>query len=344
MTVRLSICIPTYNRADCLRETLESIASQYREDIEVVVSDNASTDSTAQVIDEFRTIFPRLVFHRWPRNMGADRNFLKVIELASGEYCWFMSSDDTIEPGAINHILEKLSVHQNLCGASVNQVVRSPDMMATLRGKPLAGGKLKCDRLFVNAEECASLLGLYFGYLPGQVVNRSLWLKVVETENVSAYFNAFVHVFVICKMLRINANWLYLHHPCVAYRSGNDSFLQEIGLYGRQVIAHTSFLHAISGVFGDATIIYRKLQHMTLVTHMASDLRGFKINGASISLQIKLFSLYTKHYGRFPYFWLRVVPIFLIPSFVLRILRRIYRALPRKRDGLSVPIDLAKRA
>lgn len=312
--IKLSLCIPTYNRGQFIGETIESIIVQATDEVEIVISDNGSNDNTEELIREYQGKFPRIRYFRWDNNVGADRNFLKVIELATGTYCWFMGSDDRAESGALSHVLDQLDKHTELCGASVNQAIYTPDLNAELKGVPIAGGKLESDLIFNDTEECFSNLGLYFGYLPGQIVNRSLWNKVVKTETLEPYFNAFVHVYVIGRMLKINPNWLYIHKKCVGYRSGNDSFLQEGGVYKRQVIAHASFEKIVRDLFGLGTRTYNEVLLMALTGYMRADLVNFKANGASAGLQLKLFNLYSRIYWRFPFYWFKVFPIFLIPN------------------------------
>ena len=109
MSIKLSICIPTYNRAALIGKTLESIIAQATGDVEIVVSDNASTDNTAEVIKGFTAKFPRLVYVQQEINKGADANFMNVVSNASGEYCWLLGSDDVMKAGALRKVLEELS-------------------------------------------------------------------------------------------------------------------------------------------------------------------------------------------------------------------------------------------
>ena len=100
---KLSICIPTYNRENYLSQLLESIVIQAPNDgsIEICVSDNASTDNTEAMIRHYRNQFNYIVYHCNDTNLGADKNYLKCVALASGEYCWLMGSDDQLITGAI---------------------------------------------------------------------------------------------------------------------------------------------------------------------------------------------------------------------------------------------------
>ena len=92
--IKLSVCIPTYNRAALIGRTLESILSQVSGSIEVVVVDGASTDGTCEVVESFKKRFANLIYYRGIRKyMGVDRDMAKAVELAQRKrYCWLMST------------------------------------------------------------------------------------------------------------------------------------------------------------------------------------------------------------------------------------------------------------
>jgi len=93
---RLSICIATYNRADLLRETLTNLTEVCDDDIEIVVSDNASPDNTPDVINSFAKRFHHFRAVRQPINRGAPLNFAAAMSLARGKYLYPFSDDDQI--------------------------------------------------------------------------------------------------------------------------------------------------------------------------------------------------------------------------------------------------------
>lgn len=84
----LSICIPTYNRADYLDKTLATILPQAKmayEEVEVIVSDNASTDNTYDIVKKYQSDYDCLYYSKNIENIK-DRNFPTVIGLAHGVY------------------------------------------------------------------------------------------------------------------------------------------------------------------------------------------------------------------------------------------------------------------
>jgi glycosyltransferase involved in cell wall biosynthesis len=100
---RFTIGIPTYNRADLLRETLESALAQTYPDVEILVCDNASGDRTAEVVESYGD---RIRYHRNATNIGMYPNFAKAIELASGEYFSLLQDDDLIHCDFVRRAVE----------------------------------------------------------------------------------------------------------------------------------------------------------------------------------------------------------------------------------------------
>ncbi|WP_368834481.1 glycosyltransferase family 2 protein [Mycobacterium intracellulare] len=93
--VRISVGIPVYNGGASLEQALKSICSQSFRDYEVIISDNASTDDTAQICREMVAINPRIKYFRQENNIGAAANFKFVLDKAVGEYFHWLAADDT---------------------------------------------------------------------------------------------------------------------------------------------------------------------------------------------------------------------------------------------------------
>src|SRR5687767_12995025 len=90
VSLKLSICITTLNRADYIGETLDSILGQLTPDCEVVVLDCASTDGTPEVLSHYTRRFDQLRYFRQEVNNGFDRDCSRAVELSAGEYCWLL--------------------------------------------------------------------------------------------------------------------------------------------------------------------------------------------------------------------------------------------------------------
>jgi len=89
----VSICIPTYNNARFLRESLDSIVNQTYSNKEIIISDNASTDETEKIAKEYVKKY-KVKYYKNEKNIGGEANFTRCIELANGEYIAIFHSDD----------------------------------------------------------------------------------------------------------------------------------------------------------------------------------------------------------------------------------------------------------
>lgn len=94
---KISIIIPVYNVEIYLRECLDSCINQTLEDIEIICVDDCSTDNSYKILEEYSKKDPRIKILRQKENkkQGAARN--KGLEFATGEYVWFIDSDDYID-------------------------------------------------------------------------------------------------------------------------------------------------------------------------------------------------------------------------------------------------------
>jgi len=110
MLPAVSIIIPTYNqRSDFLRQALLSALAQGRSGVEIIVSDNHSTNDTATLLDEFSGNDIRVI--RPPVHLELLENFAYAAENASGEYLCFLSSDDKLADHAIQTLLNAARMH-----------------------------------------------------------------------------------------------------------------------------------------------------------------------------------------------------------------------------------------
>lgn len=105
-----TIAIPTYNRMNDLKNNLENIYAEIgdSEEVEVVVSDNASSDGTKDVLIDYARRHNNFRYAINSENIGASRNIIKVIDLASGDYCMLHGDDDMYLPGAIGSIIDNI--------------------------------------------------------------------------------------------------------------------------------------------------------------------------------------------------------------------------------------------
>ena len=93
-SARISIGLPVYNGELFLKEAIDAVLNQTFRDFELIISDNASTDRTAQICRDYAANDSRIRYYRNETNIGANPNFRRVFALSSTEYFKWVSHDD----------------------------------------------------------------------------------------------------------------------------------------------------------------------------------------------------------------------------------------------------------
>ena len=111
---RVSVCIPTYNSARFLGEAIESALAQTFVDLELIISDNASTDETPGLCQRFKD--PRIRYHRFEALVGQGGNWNRCVSLATGEFVALLHADDVYLP---DFLAERLRQFDAAPGAGI---------------------------------------------------------------------------------------------------------------------------------------------------------------------------------------------------------------------------------
>jgi hypothetical protein len=116
MTPKLSICIPTYNRADYLDSVLGHVFDERPVacDFELIVSDNCSTDRTGEVLAAWQARQPAMRIWRQTSNVGATNNIQCAFRLARGEYTIYLADDDRLLAGRVDDVVRRLDENPNV--------------------------------------------------------------------------------------------------------------------------------------------------------------------------------------------------------------------------------------
>lgn len=108
---KLSVCIPVYNGAEFIKETIDSVLSQSFKDFEIVVVDNQSTDTTISIVKSYSD--PRIKLFVNDTNIGMIPNWNKAMEHATGKYIKILPADDFIYPGCLEKQVKILEADTN---------------------------------------------------------------------------------------------------------------------------------------------------------------------------------------------------------------------------------------
>jgi glycosyltransferase involved in cell wall biosynthesis len=106
---KVSIGLPVYNGEKYLRTALDSILQQDYTDFELIISDNASTDATQNICQEYADKDRRIRYYRNGNNIGASGNYNQLVTLARGEYFKWAAHDDVHLPGFLRCCIEAIA-------------------------------------------------------------------------------------------------------------------------------------------------------------------------------------------------------------------------------------------
>lgn len=101
----VSIGMPVRNGGALFREALASVVAQDYRNLEIIVSDNASTDETADIVREFQNNDPRIRYVRQGKLLGIFENFLFVLKESRGDFFMWAAHDDTRSPNFVSQLL-----------------------------------------------------------------------------------------------------------------------------------------------------------------------------------------------------------------------------------------------
>lgn len=323
MPHKLSICIPTYNRAEFLKECLESVlysAKGFENRIEIVVSDNASTDETGNVIRTFQQSNPWIRYHRNEQNIGPERNFYLLATLAKGEFIWIFGDDDKMEGSAIVRVLDNIHAGYDLTICNYS----SWDNKFIVRYKKtgLLGEK---DQSFENSNVLIKRFGLHLGYISAVVIKRSLFLAQPAEEH---------EAFVGCGF-----SFLYSVYAGVAKRACKVGFISEplVCNRGGNTANYDWYNYFVTG----SSLIFNKLlskgytqsavsaaKHQVLRDFVIPHLRYMKLLGNRDSKTNNIAMIF-HHYKKNWLFWAVCVPVFFTPPFLARFAKEVLLKIRR---------------
>ena len=109
---KVSVCIPTYNRAQFLVYAVQSVFHQTYTDFELIVCDDGSTDNTSEVVSQWDD--PRIRYIQHPQNIGRSRNMRSGFEAARGTYFIKFDDDDALAPEFLAKTVAVLEVQPNV--------------------------------------------------------------------------------------------------------------------------------------------------------------------------------------------------------------------------------------
>lgn len=162
----LTIAIPTYNRVRILEQTLGVLFPQLTDEVELVISDNCSTDGTPEYVSSLQRAGSAVRFNRQSENLGADLNMISCFEIATGKYLWLLCDDDLPCSNAVQSILSGIRAHGTL-GMYYLRVIVSDKDISDYSAAPVDTGWAVHDR-----DAFARAVGAWVTFASSIIVRR----------------------------------------------------------------------------------------------------------------------------------------------------------------------------
>lgn len=236
---KVSILIPVYNRADIVRETLDSAVNQTYKNIEVVVVDNKSTDGTYDVITWYAAQHPCVRVYQNERNLGPALNWQRCLDRATGPYIKILWSDDLIAPTFVEKCLPFLVDHDDVGFAFTGTELFSDETGKRRRQYFIGETGLHESRRFI--EEC--LLDGPFPDSPGNALFRKKDFErnlLIDIPNrIGSDFK--MHTMgtdslIFLLTARDYPKFAFVNEPLSFYRASGDSITNCANKYNRHIL------------------------------------------------------------------------------------------------------------
>lgn len=157
-TVETTIILPVYNAERYLKQCIQSIVNQTYKDFELIVVDDASTDSTSQILKEFAKKDSRIQLHRNTANQGVAYTMNKAISFANGQYITIMNADDIMLPERLKLSIKFLKANPNyICTGTQVDLINNKDEVVGHKEFPTSHEKIYNSMLTINPVQHSSM-------------------------------------------------------------------------------------------------------------------------------------------------------------------------------------------
>ncbi len=316
----LSIAIPTYNGSKTIRNMLNLLLEQYDSRIEIIISDNCSTDETPRIINEYLENFPFVRYIRQEHNGGADFNFLQCMKLASGKFTMLISDDDIIIENAIEKILCFLEKYPEISLAYLDALafrdsyIDADHCHRYKKFLPI----FKEDIVTTDKKVFMHYAQRLWGYTSNYIWSTERFRQIVNPEQYFGTYFLQSYINILCSNQKKDMLGL-VKGPCIAIGEygiiGNyDTALVE-GIYYRRMIKFAVYVGGYDKRQFKKYYIWKicLLGRHALIKEAVAGVQKTKVRNL------------IKCTWNYPRAWITLYPVLLIPRFIFKPLLKVYR-------------------
>ena len=187
---KVSIIIPCFNSANYLKKAVESVINQSLTELQIILVDDGSTDKTPVLLQQYKMQDNRIEVISHPENKGLGTARNSAMAIASGEYIFFLDSDDYIHPNGIEVLYENASIDridilqaQHIVHKDGKKKVMPPDLPPF--PKPISGIEYFNAGFFIEPKACAKLWRTEF------IKKHNLQFSTGYYEDIAMVYEAF---------------------------------------------------------------------------------------------------------------------------------------------------------
>lgn len=300
----LTIAIPTFNRSKFLSLLLSALGPQLEgeSDVEVLVSDNASTDDTSDVAESFANQGFPLRSIRNTTNVGSDRNFLQCYEQARGKYLWIMGDDDVIEPFGLKTVLSALRAEKEYDIV----FLRSRGFTGSYEPQPQPAHIHSV--VFNRADDLASHVHVFFTFISGIIVNRDLIEAVPHRPFSDLVGTGLIQLSWTYTALEHHRRSLAIETPVIAALTNNSGGYQLFKVFGTNLARVTS-------EWLTSTNTRDRILRGTLQSFFPIYLREYR-KGAAVVAGENPNAVLRPLFGRYMQYWFFDYPLVALPKWL----------------------------
>lgn len=307
----LTIIVPTYNRAAHLAVLLTALRAELsglEPYVRVLVSDNASTDSTQEITASAKLDWPALTLQRHQENLGPEGNFLSCLAKVSTKYFWIMGDDDCPKRGVLAELVSLLQDRNPallfLNSQWVEEVV-GPDQGEVARLAQVAE---------MNALQFAKAVHVWVTFISGMIVNRDSLLDLVDEQELNKFDQtSLVQLGWVLPLLKLEGPFLYVYDECVRATKENSGGYKLLTVFG------ANFTKIVNESFGINHPIARSLIMRNLTQYLPHLIWAYR-NASKNSKFIaeNPWRDLGQHLGSYWIYWLLLAPMGRLPLWMAR--------------------------
>lgn len=307
-----SIVIPTFNRCELLRITIDIVLKQTFEDFELIVSDNASSDGTEWIVKSFND--PRIKYFKNNENIGFTRNVKKAFSYAAGEYIFTLGDDDFIlfeeTLRRVKNILDK-----ERFGFLRLNLIEKKDIGHGLRKSSIGQEEDMRIKVGAPAEEIIEFFHMVTaGHVAGLVIKNS---NGISDKIVDCGLMPWVKI-VFDETKRNGACFLANDYIVITWSQGDILSFYDV-LPGNYLMFE-KYADFIFSIIREGNLHNFKSKYYSQYVKLQPVIKLYSNNSNLIRFDRRLLQLHPQ-FKKNPLFWLMAIIASIVPRFIWKIVR-----------------------